>query len=280
MLNFLDVYERALYGPLMTEKDFDLKVFVPAVKEIVGAYDIEYNPQTPLPADDAAADRFYEAAVEFLSRVGVYCKDTNRVMQFSREEILETVQAAPGRCVLGEGKDAGVYQMREPDDSKWPWFNVGFGWICTSEEMASNQIEALASLPEARAMKFPNLDKLRGIPIAGGSPMEIYASVRLIKIAREAMRRAGRPGMPIMSLITSATSAATTIAASAPQFGLRPSDGWLAVILPEFKVDFEVMNKVYDQIDGMPTETLKKMAKAGDRLSSFLSRMTQGKDAV
>jgi methylamine--corrinoid protein Co-methyltransferase len=74
--------------------------------------------------------------------------------------------------------------------------------------------------------------------------MEIYASIRMIRIAREAMRRAGRPGMPIMSLLTTATSAATTIAASAPQFGLRPSDGWLAVILPELKVDFEMMNKV------------------------------------
>ncbi|MGD9093425.1 MAG: monomethylamine:corrinoid methyltransferase, partial [Anaerolineales bacterium] len=227
-----------------TENDFDMKVIVPAVREVVQAYGIKYDPDNPLPYDDGAADNLYQAAVEFLSRVGVYCKDTNRVMQFSKEEILDAVSAAPGKCYLGEGKDAGVYKMRKPDDSKWPWFNVGFGWICTSEEMASNQIEALASLPEARAMKFPNLDKLRGIPIAGGSPMEIYASIRLIKIAREAMRRAGRPGMPIMSLLTSATSAATTIAASAPQFGLRPTDGWLAVILPEFKIDFEIMNKV------------------------------------
>jgi methylamine--corrinoid protein Co-methyltransferase len=105
-------------------------------------------------------------------------------------------------------------------------------------------VETLASLPEARAMKFPNLDHLRGIPIAGGSPMEIYASIRLIKIAREAMRRAGRPGMPIMSLLTSATSAATTIAASAPQFGLRPTDEWICGFTAEMKIDFNVLNKV------------------------------------
>ena len=30
MLDFLDVYERALKGPLMTENDFDMKVLVPA----------------------------------------------------------------------------------------------------------------------------------------------------------------------------------------------------------------------------------------------------------
>jgi methylamine--corrinoid protein Co-methyltransferase len=244
MLDFLDVYERSLKGPLMTEHDFDMKVLIPTIRDVVDAYGIKYDPENPLPADDDAADTIYHAAVEFLSRVGVYCKDTNRVMQFSTEEILEAVKAAPGRCFLGEGKDAGVYDMRKPDDPKWPWFTVGFGWICTSEEMATNQVEALASLAEAKAMKFPNLDHIRGIPIAGGSPMEIYASIRMIRIAREAMRRAGRPGMPIMSLLTTATNAATTIAASAPQFGLRPSDGWLAVILPELKVDFEMMNKV------------------------------------
>ena len=249
MLNFLDVYERALDGLLMTENDFDMKVFIPMLKEVVKTYTIEYDLGNPLPSDDAAADNLYQAAVEFLSRVGVYCKDTNRVMRFTRGEILEAVQAAPGRCYLGEGKDAGIYEMRLPDDPRWPWFTVGHGWICTSEEMASNQIEALASLPEAWAMKFPNLDKLRGIPIAGGSPMEIYASIRLIKIAREAMRRAGRPGMPIMSLLTSATSAATTIAASAPQFGLRPTDEWICGFTSEMKIDFNALNKVAYLLD-------------------------------
>ena len=145
MLNFLDVYERALDGPLMTENDFDMKVIVPTVREVVNAFGIKYDPENPLPTDDAAADNLYQAAVEFLSRVGVYCKDTNRVMQFSREEILAAVRTATGKCCLGEGKDAVVYGMRKPDDPRWPMFNVGFGWICTSEEMASNQIEALAS---------------------------------------------------------------------------------------------------------------------------------------
>ena len=244
MLTFLDVYERALHGPLMTESDFELKVFTPILRDVISAFGIAYDPQNPLPADDRAADNLYHAAVEFFSRVGVYCKDTNRVMQFTKEEILEAVKAAPGKCYLGEGKDAGVYAVRKPDDPRWPWFTVGHGWICTSEEMATNQIEALASLPEARAMKFPNLDKIRGLPVTAGSPMEIYASIRLIKIAREAMRRAGRPGMPIMSLLTSAINAATTIAASTPQFGLRPTDEWICGFIAEMKIDFGTMNKV------------------------------------
>jgi methylamine--corrinoid protein Co-methyltransferase len=47
-----------------------------------------------------------------------------------------------------------------------------------------------------------------------------------------------------MNLIATAASAVTTIAASTPQFGIRPSDGWLVGTLAEMKVDFGAMNKV------------------------------------
>ena len=45
MLNFLDVYERALKGPLMTEQDFDLKVFIPTLRKVVKEYGIVYDPE-------------------------------------------------------------------------------------------------------------------------------------------------------------------------------------------------------------------------------------------
>ena len=41
-----------------------------------------------------------------------------------------------------------------------------------------------------------------------------------------------------------AATAVTTIAASAPQFGLRPTDGWLVGAISEMKIDFRAMNKV------------------------------------
>jgi hypothetical protein len=47
-----------------------------------------------------------------------------------------------------------------------------------------------------------------------------------------------------MNLISTAASAVTTIAASAAQFGLRPTDGWLVGAISELKIDFGAMNKV------------------------------------
>ncbi len=244
MLNFLDIYERALKGPIMSEQDFDMKVFIPTLRRVVKEYEIRYDKENPVPSDDDAADKLFDAAMDFMSQVGVYCQDTNRIIQFTRDEILEAVKEAPGQCFAGEGKDAGVFGMRKPDDRKVPWLHVGSGIVATSEEMITNLIEAYGSIAEANSISISALDSIRGIPVMAGSPAELYAAIRGIKIGREALRRAGRPGLPIMNLISTAASAVTTIAASAPQFGLRPTDGWLVGAISELKIDFGAMNKV------------------------------------
>jgi methylamine--corrinoid protein Co-methyltransferase len=244
MLNFLDVYERALKGPIMSEQDFDMKVFIPRLKEIVRAYGIKYDKDNPVPSNDAAADNLFHAAVDFMSQTGIYCQNTNRVMQFSQAEILQTVREAPGRCLAGEGNDARVFGMRKPDDPAVPWLHVGSGIVSTTEEMFTNLVEAYGSIAEANSISISALDSIRGIPVMAGSPVEIYAAIRGVRIGREALRRAGRPGLPIMNLISTSASAVTTIAASATQFGLRPTDGWLVGAISEMKIDFGAMNKV------------------------------------
>ena len=89
MTNFLDICEKAINGPIMSEKDFDMKVFMPKLKELVRKYGIQYDRENPVPCDDQAADNLFHAAVEFLSAVGIYCQDTNRLIQFTKEEILD-----------------------------------------------------------------------------------------------------------------------------------------------------------------------------------------------
>lgn len=73
MLNFLDVYERALKGPIMSGKEYDMKLFIPILRQVVKDYAIRYDPENPVPCDDIQADTLYQAAIEFMSRVGVYC---------------------------------------------------------------------------------------------------------------------------------------------------------------------------------------------------------------
>ncbi|MEN8244371.1 MAG: monomethylamine:corrinoid methyltransferase [Thermodesulfobacteriota bacterium] len=244
MLTMLDVYERAVKGPIMAEKDFDLKVFTPQLMEITKKYDIRYDKDNPVPADDEAADNLFEAAVEFLTRVGVYCQGTNRVMQFSEDEIRQALREAPGKCFPGAGKDAGVMGLRKPDENKYPWFHCGTGIAFSSEEAMTNMVEGCASISGIDSISFPALEFIRGLPSVGGTPAEFYAAIRGVNIGMQALKRAGRPGLSVMNLISTAATAQSAMAASAPQFGCRTTDGWLCGAVAEFKLDLGVMTKI------------------------------------
>ena len=184
MIDFLDVCERAEQGPLMTERDFELKVFIPQLTEVVSAYGIRYDPEMPVPADDSAADRLYHAALDFLVRVGIYCQDTNRVIQFTEDEIRDAVRAAPGECLVGEGKDAGVFRVRKPDDGKMARCHVNWGTIHSSEKMAIDIMAANVAYPEAKAISISSVNTIRGMRVKAGSPVEVYAGIRAVNNAR------------------------------------------------------------------------------------------------
>ncbi len=244
MTNFLDVYERALKGPVMSEKEFDMRVFIPRLREVVKAHGIRYDEKNPVPSDDGKADNLFNAAADFLNQVGVYCIDTNRVMEFTGEDVLRAVREAPGVCHAGEGKDAKVFGMRGPDDPKTPWLHVGSGIVSSAEEYATNIVEGYASIAEVDSVNIPALASIRGIPVTAGAPTEFYATIRGLRIGLEALRRAGRPGLPIMNHHPTPAVAVTNIAASAPQFGCRPTDGWLCGTIAEMKVSHDTLNKV------------------------------------
>ena len=244
MLTMLDVYERAVKGPIMPEKDFDMKVFTPQLMEVTKKYAICYDKDNPVPADNEAADNLFEAAVEFMAKVGVYCQGTNRVMQFSEDEIRQALLEAPGRCFPGSGKDAGVMGLRKPDENKFPWFHCGTGIAFSSEEAMTNMVEGCASISAVDSISFPALEFIRGFPSVGGTPAEFYAAIRGVNIGMQALKRAGRPGLPVLNLISTAATAQSAMAASAPQFGCRTTDGWLCGAVAEFKLDLGVMTKI------------------------------------
>ncbi|MHC4260790.1 MAG: hypothetical protein ACYSTF_10345 [Planctomycetota bacterium] len=48
MISFLEVLQRATTGPMMSAKEYDMKVFIPAVREVVKKYKIEFDPSIRL----------------------------------------------------------------------------------------------------------------------------------------------------------------------------------------------------------------------------------------
>jgi methylamine--corrinoid protein Co-methyltransferase len=244
MPNLIDFMERATSGPIVLEDDFNMKRLIPITRKIVKEFNIEYTPEDPVPADDGFADRLFEAAIEFLIQTGIYCDDTNRIIHFERDEIMDALENLPGKSFFGEGRDRSMFTTREPEDARNPWCHVGTGIVATSEDIALAQVAGYGRIPQAKSISIPAFNRIRGMQVVGGSPLEIHASIRAVQAGRKALTNAGRPGLPIMNLISSATTTVGTIAGSHPAFGLRASDGWLIDFLAEMKVNFETLNRL------------------------------------
>ncbi len=245
MPNFMEFMRRATTGPIIPEKDFMMKRLIPAIRETVKNYNISPDLANPVSTDDALADRLFQAAYALLTRTGVYNEATNRVIELDEREMrLDVASFDVGKRFFGEGRDRRCFKARKPDDGNLPWMHVGSGIVASSEAVAEAQVEGYASLPETCSVSIPAFGKVGGLYVSGGSPLEIMASAGSVTAARKALKQAGRPGLPIMNLLSSATTATGTIAASHPQFGLRPSDGWLIDVIPEMKVNDETLNRL------------------------------------
>ena len=228
----------------MSENDFIMKLFIPNLRKIVNEYEIKYDRDDIVTSNNKLAEKLFDAACELIIKTGVYCSDTNRVIRFDQDDILEAVNNYPKESVFGEGRDRRVFRSRKPYDDKSPWCFVGGGITASSEEIAMAQVEGYGNIPFAYSISIPPIGNIKGMSIINGSPLEIYATIASVQAGRKTLLKSGRSGLPIMNLISSATSATSTISGSHPNFGLRQSDGWLIDFIAEFKVDFETFNKL------------------------------------
>ena len=242
MVNFIDVIDRAATGPMMTQKDFDVKVFIPALRRVLKKYELTRKSEEVVNTDDSYADRVFQAAVEFYSEVGTYITNTERVIKFTKSEILEAAADAPKEAYFGEGPDRCVMKGRLPDSNELPHCHVGSG-TNTSEEFALRLVESYARISKAKTISIPIINTLGHIRTAAGAPTEVFAGIRAMQYGREGTRRAGRPGLGIIDHASSCASGVATIASSAPQFGARPSDGWLVSPFAELKTDYSSLNQ-------------------------------------
>lgn len=245
MTSLLEVMERAFAGKPCSERDYDINIFSKKLKEIVKEYNIKYDPDNPVPSDNSVADDVFNAGFDFFCEVGSYFKDTGRVIQFSEDEIKKALKSAPSEIILGEGTDAKKFVSRKPESNVPPWCFLGAGGApISSDEYLLKLVEAYAFIPLANSITIPSLTSVSGIRIRPGTPLEILGTIRNIVLAREALRRTGRPGLPIMNSLPTAQSSVGLISALHPKYGLRKTDGYLVAIIAELKTNFDLLNKV------------------------------------
>jgi len=243
MISFIDVLDRASYGSMVAQKDYDIKIFIPTLRRILKKYNISWDRKEIINTDDNLADKIFEAAIDFYSEVGTYINDSGRIIKFTKEEIVEAIEDVPKEAYVGEGPDRCILKGRLPDSDELAHCHTGSS-VNITEDLGIRLAEAYARITKAKTLSIPTVNTLGHLRVQAGAPTEIFAGIRAVQNAREGCRRAGRPGLAFLNMVPACAKDVTTIAATAPQFGARPSDGWLVAPFAELKIDYSSLNKV------------------------------------
>jgi methylamine--corrinoid protein Co-methyltransferase len=241
MISLLDVAERAYTGPRTKEMEWNMGLFK-KMRELTKRHHL----QRPLPTrfyevDEAYLDALFDAAVDFLSEMGVYCTSTNRVIQFTESEVREAARQAPNRLILGEGRDTHIIRKRAIGDRQPTHINTG-GHSPWSEDLLPLPliVRELTRIPRVGSIEGFNFVKMDGREVHG-TPKVVYAARRAVEQVRAGVQLAGRPGLAVC-YYPILTSAAALIAPIDPARGLRRSDGLLLSVLPDLKVESDLIS--------------------------------------
>lgn len=194
-LTVFDVYERAKTGPKVEEKLWDFKIIPQTATKLKQKYGIKMDKKKIIPTDKELIDNLFNAGLEMLVECGVYCIDTNRVIKYTREEVLAAIGSVSTRVVYGEGKQAVVLSPRSYKDKQPPIIQGGPTGAPCSEDQFLAIHQSYAQEPLVDTIVDGVLQTIKGYDPVPGSPWEIAAVKSEAILVRAAQDRAGRTGM-------------------------------------------------------------------------------------
>ncbi len=245
MIEIMDYQERSLNGPVMKADEFDM-TFAMKIREIVSKYEIESDFEQ-LIVDDKTADAVFHAGVELLAEVGVYNMDTQRVIQYSKEEMYELAdlyKANPSKAYFGKGDDEMVIEYRTSDDEKGPVLYGGPPAVAEKEWFSAYVQSYVQEETIAGLGIMPGLAELDGMAPKAGTLSEVHVAMWEQARTREVLERVGRPGMNL-GLLATASDISTIFECIRP--GIREAHNTQIGIhiMPEMKLDWAALLKAH-----------------------------------
>ncbi|MHB8134622.1 MAG: monomethylamine:corrinoid methyltransferase [Anaerolineaceae bacterium] len=245
--SYFDVIDRSNSGPQVKKADWDMEHVVLPTRAVVKKYDLKWDKHSIVPHDPAMMDRLFDAALELAETTGVYCINTERVIQFSREELEEGLSSSPKKIIMGSGKDARKLHARGICDSKPPLVWAGNPGVPTPEELFLPMVMSWMQEPVVDMVTCGSVVTVDGRPVETGTPSEIFAVRRELRLLRDGLARVGRPDMGMLAA-QSAVSSLGDLAAAHPNY-LRSHDSHLVAMFNELMIDQDNMSRAANSIE-------------------------------
>jgi methylamine--corrinoid protein Co-methyltransferase len=247
MLNFYDILARSHEGPYLKEQDWDLQKVAMTTMQLVQKYDLSWDKEQIITDDPDLADALFKAGLELAQTLGVYNRTTERVIEFSPQELESGLRSMPQELIMGEGKDARRLFARRIMDPRPPLIWGGNSGAPVPESIFLQLQMSYAQEPIIDFLCTGSLTRVGGIEVRTRGPMEIVATRREMEMLRTTTRRVGRPGMGILAA-ASAVSELGDVAVANPEY-MRPSDSHLVPMLNELKMDSGNLARAVNSIE-------------------------------
>ncbi len=246
MQNMYKYLKSAIEGETKTEKQHDLDVFKKS-EELAVKYDIEYDNKSFVPTDLEMADATFEAGIELLHTVGVYCRSTERIIHIDEEDILKSLNVI-NPLEIGRLKEKVAIPHRYPLVSIPPVIIGGPMGGSVSEENfifinLSSVMENVVQGIYSGAMK-----QFCGKYIKPKSPLEMLAVLKAARQERLATKIGGREGLALMGPSTPTLPTSYLLVSSEELYSCNDPQ---EVYMDDLKVDYETLSKcIYHQEHG------------------------------
>ncbi|MCP4040281.1 MAG: monomethylamine:corrinoid methyltransferase, partial [bacterium] len=129
-----ETIQRTTTGPIMPEEEFETELFPSALAHLQAKHRLEWDPDEPVVIDGDLADAVFEAGKELLLEVGLYCKNTRRIVKYTQEEIEGAIATARHEVTLGFDQQEITLSPRAPGDPQHPYTFFPAGALTNNPE--------------------------------------------------------------------------------------------------------------------------------------------------
>lgn len=239
-----EAVERSTTGPIMLEEKFETEHFPNTMAEVQARHQIEWNGTDPLMIDPDVADAIFRAGLDLLLEVGLYCKDTRRIVHFTEGEILEAVRTARHEVTLGSDRQAVTLSPRAPGDEQHPYTFFPAGALTTDLELYKTHARS--------AMQEPTCDGVIPIPLLGlgdlkniiDTPAQTVVCQAEARAMNETATWAGKPGL-FLGIPMSATTAHAMMNSFGPGLYTKRNCTMPVQILQDMRINNDRFNLAY-----------------------------------
>jgi methylamine--corrinoid protein Co-methyltransferase len=239
-----EAIQRSTTGPIMSEEKFETELFPTVLGDLQAKYKLEWDGESSVMTDPDVADALYQAGRELLLEVGLYCKNTRRIVKFTAEEIDEAVATAKHEVTLGSGRQEFTLLPRAPGEEKRLHTFFPAGTLTKDVELYKRHAISV--------MQEPTCDGVIPIPLYGvgdfrnipDSPAQTLVCLTEARIVNEAAAWVGKPGL-FLGIPMSATTPLTLMSTFGSGLYNKHNCTLPVQIIQDMRIDYDRLNLAF-----------------------------------